>query len=209
MKQDYPSYQTDAVEIIEHKYNYNGFFKVSAYKLRHKLFNGAWSEEIQRELFERGHACVMLPYDPIRDEIVLIEQFRIGALERPQSPWVLELIAGVVEDGESFEEVVRREAEEEANLSVSSCQRICSYLPSSGGCSERIELFVGEIDSSNAGGIYGLAEEGEDIKVHVVSRLRAFELLEQGLLDNAASIIALQWLMLNGESLRKAWLNKE
>jgi len=201
----YPAYDSDDVEVSRQDYSYDGFFKVISYKLRHKLFNGEWSEEISRELFERGHACALLPYDPIRDEIVLIEQFRIGALERPHSPWVLELIAGVVEKDESFEDVVRREAQEEANLDILRSKSICSYLPSSGGCSERIELFIGEIDSSNAGGIYGLLEEGEDIKVHVFSREKVLEMLEQGILDNAASVIALQWLIIHGEKLRKAW----
>ena len=202
----YPSYSTQDVEVISQQKSYDGFFKIISYQLRHKLFNGQWSGEIRRELFERGHACALLPYDPVRDEVVLIEQFRIGALTRTASPWLLELIAGVVEEGESNEQVVRREAKEEADLTILRSELLCCYLSSAGGSSERLQLFIGEVDASQAGGIFGLAQEDEDIKVHVFSREQALLMLEQGVIDNAASIIALQWLALNGEKLRKKWL---
>ena len=104
------------VHILDKTVCYDGFFRIERYRLRHQLFRGGWSREITRELFERGHAAAVLPYDPLLDAVVLIEQFRIGALETPGDPWLLEIVAGVIDKpDETPEDVVRREAVEEAN----------------------------------------------------------------------------------------------
>ncbi|MEY0571284.1 ADP-ribose diphosphatase, partial [Providencia huaxiensis] len=161
---------------------------------------------VKREVFERGHAGVLLAYDPKRDEVVLIEQIRIPAYETSQTPWLLEVIAGMVEEGESPEEVVRREATEEAGITIGRCKPIVSYLSSPGGTSERMYVYVGEVDATTATGIHGLACENEDIRVHVVSREQAYQWVEEGIIDNAASVIALQWLQLHHVTLRKDWL---
>ena len=193
------------VEIIARETLYRGFFSLDLYRFRHRLFNGEMSGEVKREIFERGHAAVLLPYDPVRDEVVLVEQIRIAAYDSSESPWLLEMIAGMIEEGESVEDVARREAVEEAGLVVGRTKPVLSYLASPGGTSERLSILVGEVDASLAEGIHGLAEENEDIRVHVVSREQAYQCVEEGSIDNAASVIALQWLQLHYEQLRKEW----
>ena len=193
------------VEIIARETLYTGFFSLVRYRFRHRLFNGGMSGEVQREIFERGHAAVLLPYDPVRDEVVLIEQIRIAAFDTSDTPWLLEMVAGMIEVGESDEEVARREADEEAGLAVGRVKRMLSYLASPGGTSERTAVLVGEVDATQASGIHGLVDENEDIRVHVVSREQAYQWVEEGKIDNAASVIALQWLQLHYQTLRNEW----
>ncbi|ELY6343896.1 ADP-ribose diphosphatase [Cronobacter muytjensii] len=193
------------VEIIAREKLYRGFFSLDLYRFRHRLFNGEMSGEVRREIFERGHAAVLLPFDPVRDEVVLIEQIRIAAFDTSDTPWLLELVAGMIEPGETVEEVARREAMEEAGLAVGCVKKFMSYLASPGGTSERLSLMVGEVDATTAQGIHGLADENEDIRVHVVSREQAYLWVEEGRIDNAASVIALQWLQLHYQALRNEW----
>ncbi|HHA1841325.1 TPA: ADP-ribose diphosphatase [Enterobacter asburiae] len=193
------------VEIIARETLYSGFFSMDLYCFRHRLFNGEMSGEIRREIFERGHAAVLLPFDPVRDEVVLVEQIRIAAYDVSESPWLLEMVAGMIEEGESVEDVARREALEEAGLVVGRTKPVLSYLASPGGTSERLSIMVGEVDATTAEGIHGLADENEDIRVHVVSREQAYQWVEEGKIDNAASVIALQWLQLHYQTLRNEW----
>lgn len=198
-------FTVDDVEIIAKETLFHGFFKMVKYRFRHKLFAGGWSEPIEREMFERGHAAAMLPYDPITDKVVIIEQIRVGALEH-QHPWQLEIIAGMIDRDESAQAVVRREATEEAGIDIGRMEKVTSYYPSAGGCSEMLDVFVGEVDASTAKGIHGLDYEGEDIRVRVLSRAQAYQYVREGKFENGASIIALQWLELNYEHLRSQWL---
>ncbi|AIA69347.1 ADP-ribose diphosphatase [Pectobacterium atrosepticum] len=200
------TFTKDDVEIIARETLYDGFFSLERYRFRHRLFNGGMSGEVSREILERGHAVVLLPYDPVRDEVVLIEQIRIAAYDTSASPWLFELVAGMIEPGESHEGVARREAEEEAGLRVGRCRPIINYLASPGGTSERLAVMVGEVDTRMAKGIHGLAEENEDIRVHVVSREQSYQWVEAGIVDNAASVIALQWLALHHEELKREWV---
>ena len=193
------------VEIIARETLYSGFFSMELYRFRHRLFNGEMSGEIKREIFERGHAAVLLPYDPVRDEVVLVEQVRIAAYDTSETPWLLEMVAGMIEEGESVEDVARREALEEAGLVVGRTKPVLSYLASPGGTTERASIMVGEVDATTAEGIHGLADENEDIRVHVVSRELAYQWVEEGKIDNAASVIALQWLQLHYQTLRHEW----
>ncbi|WNN49099.1 ADP-ribose diphosphatase [Siccibacter colletis] len=193
------------VEIIARETRWRGFFSLDVYRFRHRLFNGEMSGEIEREIFERGHAAVLLPFDPVRDEVVLIEQIRIAAYDTSDTPWLLELVAGMIETGETPDDVARREASEEAGLNVQRTKPVLSYLASPGGTSERLSILVGEVDATQAEGVHGLVEENEDIRVHVVSREQAYQWVEEGKIDNAASVIALQWLQLHHEALRKEW----
>ena len=177
---------------------YKGFFSLLEYRFQYRKFDGSLSNTVSREILERGHAVVLLAYDVKLDQVVLIEQIRIAAIETQQSPWILELIAGMVDhEGESLEEVARREAKEEAGIDIGRCKPIINYLASPGGLTEQLHIFVGETDATKAKGIHGLADENEDIKVHVVTREQAYQWVESGLINNAASIIALQWLQLN------------
>ncbi|EGR8990096.1 ADP-ribose diphosphatase [Vibrio vulnificus] len=196
------------VEVLSKEPLFQGFFKMIKYRFRHKLFAGGWSNVIEREMFERGHAAAMLPYDPIRGEVVLIEQIRVGALEH-QHPWQLEIVAGMIDRDESADDVVRREAQEEAGLEVGQLVSVVSYYPSAGGCSEKLDVFIGEVDASKAHGIHGLDYEDEDIRVHVMTREQAYDLVKRGKIENGASIIALQWLELNHLQLKSQWLEIE
>lgn len=185
---------------------YDGFFQMDKYTLKHKLFSGEQGQEFTREIFERGNAVVVMAYDIKQDNLILVEQFRPGALRGDDSPWLLEFIAGMFDDNESPEEVAIREAKEEANitLTIDNLTPIMEYLSSPGGMSERIYLYLASFDSTqvNNGAVYGLAEEQEDILLHLVSRTQALELLAQGKITNAATIIGLQWLAINYQSLR-------
>lgn len=193
------------VEIVERRTCYQGFFRMEHYRLRHRRYDGGMSPLLSRELFERGHAAAVLPYDPVLDRIVLLEQFRIGALESPGGPWLLEIVAGIIEPGETAAEVVRREMEEEAGCTLLDLEPICEYLVSPGGTSERISLYCGRVDATGVGGIHGLAEEGEDIRVSSVSVEEALALLATGHINSASPIIALQWLQMNRPRLRRQW----
>ncbi|MBT3170321.1 MAG: ADP-ribose diphosphatase [Rhodospirillaceae bacterium] len=192
-------------EILERKTPFQGYFRIDKYKLRHRRFAGGWTEPFYREVFERGHAAAVLPYDPLRDEVVMQEQFRIGALEAPGSPWLLEIVAGIIDAGESAEEVARREAVEEAGLQLQDIHHIQDYLASPGGTTERVSLFVGRVDSSNAGGIFGLAVEAEDIRVRVLPFEQAMAELAGRPINVASIVIAMQWLALNRDMLRQIW----
>jgi len=196
-------YDKNDVEVIGCEPLYQGFFRCNKYTLKHKLFSGEWSDSIEREFFERGKAAGLLAYDVAKDSVVLVEQFRFGAMQSEGSPWLLELIAGIIEEGEDAEEVVKREAFEEAGLVIQKCQFMMSYFVSPGGTTETLDLFVANVDSSNVEGVFGLAEESEDIKVHVIPRAEAYEWVKIGKINNAATIIGLQWLELN----RKNGLN--
>ncbi len=197
--------QNPQYEILETATGYAGFFHILRYRLRHRLFNGGWSRVMTRELFERGHAAAVLPYDPKTDRVVLTEQFRIGALQAPGGPWLLEIVAGMMEAGETPEDVVRREAMEEIGCAVGDLVSICDYHVSPGGTSERIHLFCGRVDALQASGVHGAADEDEDIRVVVLSADDAIDYLHEGKIVSAAPIIALQWLMMNRASLRERW----
>ncbi|MBT1064775.1 ADP-ribose diphosphatase [Bowmanella sp. Y26] len=195
----------DKVQMLDKQPLYKGFFTMLKYSFRHKLFAGGWSPVLHREIFERGHAVAVLPYDPVRDEIVLIEQFRVGAMATSDNPWLFECIAGIIDKGESPEQVCLREAQEEAGLHITRLHPMLSYLSSPGGTSERLYLYVGECDASQAQGVHGLAEEGEDIRVHRMSSAQALAMLNDGQVDNAATLISLQWFALHKQKLIELW----
>ena len=195
----------DDVEIIDRKICYEGFFRIESYKLRHRLFRGSWSDTITRELFERGHAVAVLPYDPHRDEVVLIEQFRIGALIAGLEPWLWEIVAGVIEADESVENVARREAIEESGCTITDLLPVCQYLVSPGGTSEQITVFCGRTDASEANGIHGIAAEGEDIRAAAYPFTEAVAMVQSGRINSASPIIALQWLSLNKDYVIRQW----
>ena len=195
----------DNVEILEKTLRYKGFFEIVHYRFRHRLFAGGWSGEIQREVFERGHAAAVLPYDPAADAVVLIEQFRIGALVAGLEPWQIEIVAGIIEEGELPEDVARRESQEEAGAAIGTLLPIYRYMVSPGGASESVQVYCGRVDSKGLGGIHGLPEENEDIRVEVHPFAGAMAALDAGKITNAVTIIALQWLALNRVRLREMW----
>jgi len=198
---------SDHYEIIEKTICYKGFFSIARLRLRYRKYDGEWSDVLTREIFERGHAVAVLPYDPVRDEVVLIEQFRVGAIDFPADPWLVEIVAGIIDEGESAEEVAHREMAEEAGCAIEALEHVCDYLVSPGGATESTALFCGKVDATGIGGIYGLADEGEDIRVSAVSYDEAVAMLGSGRIKSASPIIALQWLMLHRERLRQQWLS--
>jgi ADP-ribose pyrophosphatase len=195
-------------QVVDKSIVYSGFFRMEKYRLRHRLFSGEWSAEMQRECMERGHAVAVLPYDPIHDRVVLLEQFRIGAIEHSGGPWLLEIVAGIIGPQETKAEVARREAKEEANCELLDMIPILETLVSPGGTSESVALYCGRIDSAGLGGVHGLAEEHEDIRVHVLPRSEAVTLLQSGRIKSAPTIIALQWLELNRQTLLDRWKDR-
>lgn len=192
-------------EVLQQETVYEGFFRLEQYTIKHTLFKGGWSQPITRELFRRGNCVAVLLYDPDRDEVVLIEQFRVGAVHQPQRAWLIEIVAGAIETGETPEEVAVREAEEEAGCKILDLLEIQQFYTTPGGCSERITLFCGRVDSSSVGGVHGLVEEDEDIHVTAVKFAEVFQMLEDGKIESGIPIIAIQWLYIHRDELRKRW----
>jgi ADP-ribose pyrophosphatase len=193
------------VEIIGRELCYEGFFRLERVRLRHSLHRGGMSPTLVREILEKGNVVAMLPYDPVTDTVVMIEQFRVGAIGDQRSAWLLEIVAGLMEPGELPEEVARREAKEEAGLAVGRLESIARFFATPAKSSELTHLFCGEVDASGAGGVHGLAHEGEDIRVIPMQADQAFALLEKGRIDSAWPMIALMWLQTHRERLRRAW----
>lgn len=192
-----------AVRVVEREAVYQGYFRIDRYMLQHPLFQGGMSETLSREVLERGQVAAVLPVDPVRREVVLIEQFRPGAYAGGHAPWLLECVAGIIEPGETASEVCVRESMEEAGCEILELTQILpSFLTSPGASTESVSLFWGRVDTGNAGGIHGLAEEGENIRVARYGIDEALSLLAEGRIVNAKTIIALQWLALNIDSLR-------
>jgi ADP-ribose pyrophosphatase len=172
------------------------------------LYGGNWSKPIKRELVCRGESAGVLLYDPINDLIGLVEQFRIGALEDPLGPWQFEIVAGIIESGESPTEVAHRELFEEAGLTVDTLMPICNYLVSAGGTDEKMHLFCGLTNLVDKGGNFGLDGENEDIWLHIWPYDQVIQAKVDGILNSAAVTIALQWLELNQIKLKK-WTDRE
>lgn len=193
------------VRVLDEQAVWSGHFSMRRLTLQHRRFAGGWSDPVVREVFERGDAVAVLPYDPRTDSLVMIEQFRPGAMRGDTSPWMLELIAGVVEVGECDEDVVHREAMEEAACVLSDLVPIATVFPSAGACTEQVRLFCGRVSNAAIGSLHGLQDEGEDILVHSVARTDALQMLADNCIPNGHTLIALQWLHIHGESLRERW----
>ncbi len=195
----------DAVRVLRQEQAFQGYFSVRRLTLQHRRFEGGWSEPLVREVFDRGDVVGVLPYDPLSDALVMIEQFRPGAMRGDDSPWMLELVAGVIEAGEGEEEVVHREAREEAACELAELIPIARFYTTPGACSERVRLYCGRVTRAGVGAVHGLASEGEDILVHSIARADALRMLAEDRIPNGLTLIALQWLALQGESLRQRW----
>lgn len=198
-------YSAKDIQIIKKEPLYNGFFKMVKYAFKYKLFQGGWSDIVEREIFERGHAVGVLLYDPELSEFVLIEQVRIGALATSEQPWLIEIVAGIIDQGETPEAVCQREAFEEAGVEISGLRKALSYLASPGGTTERLHIYMAKVDATKAQGVHGLEYESEDILVHRVSEQTAMEWLDNGMVENAATLLALQWFALNKTKLLNEW----
>jgi len=200
-----PSYRREDVEVLEDECVYKGFFEMRKLTLKHRKFNGDWSQPMTREMMVRDDAVCVLLFDPKADKVLLIEQFRPAVL-RNSSPWLLELVAGMVEEGEQDEDVARREAMEEAGVEVKRLEYMFKFVPSPGGLVEYLRMYAGEFDASlvDVTRTHGLDNENEDIKLHLMTSQEAIDLLRQDI-ENASTIMGLQWFALNKTELVKKW----
>ena len=189
-------------KLDKHQVLFSKYFRLEEYSLSHELFDGGYSNIITREIFERGSVVALLPYDPEARKVVLIEQFRAGAIGDEKTPWLLECVAGVIEEGESEEQVAIRESHEEAGCEIKQLHQISRYYVSPGGTTELCTLYCGIVDSKGIGGIHGLEHENEDIRVELVDADLAYAMVRDGRIKSSATIIALQWLELNEQRLR-------
>lgn len=199
-----PAFRRSDAEVLEDRPLYEGFYSMRKLRLRHRLFRGGWGQPVERELFVRPEAVGLLPYDPHRDAVGLVEQFRVGALSGGDSPWLLELVAGLIDRDEEPEAVARREAQEEAGVEVRALEPMYRYFSSPGGSNEYFHLFCAQVDLDQEG-VFGLAEESEDIRLHIVPAEEAFALLERGRISNAHTLIALLWLQREQARLQRQW----
>lgn len=184
---------------------HDGFYRLDLLTLTHERFLGGWTEPLRRELLVQRPAVAVLPYDPARDLVVLVEQFRTGCVDRPGDPWLVEAVAGLVEPGEPATAVAAREVQEETGLEIGRTEFVCRYHASPGGTSEQVDVFVAEVDAGAAGGVFGMAHEGEDIRTLVLPALEAFAMVADGRIIAANSVIPLLWLQLHRERLRAEW----
>ena len=193
-------------KIDNHEIIFQGYFRIEKYHIRHEKYGGGWTDAFQREIFERGSAVAVIPYDPICDKVILIEQFRAGGIGTIDPPWMKEIVAGIIEPDESQQEVAERETMEEAGCKILQLEKIAQYYVSPGGTTEQCALYCGRVDSEGVGGVFGLDHEFEDILVEAVDMQQAESWLHDGTINSAASIIGLQWLILNRQRLRKEWI---
>ena len=194
------------VRVVERRLAYSGFFDLEVLQLQHRRFDGTMSDVVSREVLHIPNAAAILPYDPVTDRVILIEQFRPGTLAHAEGPWMLEAVAGLMEPGEDAEQTARREIVEEAGLTARRIEKVGVYIASPGAVTEHTTVFIGEVASGKAGGVHGLAAETEDIKSHVIDRAQAQDWLEDGRIVAANAVFALRWLQVHGAALRARWL---
>jgi len=188
---------------------FSRFLRVDVVRFRHRLFSGEWSAERVYDVLRRGDAVALMLYDPDRDSVVLVEQFRLPALYARLSPWQIEPVAGLVGKDESYEAVARRESREEAGVEpLGELIPIQRYLPSPGDSDEAVMLFCGRVDSSGAAGVHGLPEEQEDIRVVVKTMAELEAMVEAGRIETGHTLIGCYWLLRHRDRLRREWLGR-
>ncbi|OUD13923.1 NUDIX domain-containing protein [Thioflexithrix psekupsensis] len=191
--------------IIEKQLAYDGYFKILRYRVRYRCFAGDWHDNVVREVFERGHAVAVLPYDPQTDQVILIEQFRIAPAAVNEYPWLMEIVAGIIETGEKIESVAYREMQEEIGCETLELIPMYQAFVSPGGTTETVALFCGRIQANCFSPLHGKAEEQEDIRAHLISRTTALSWLAEGKIRSLSAITALQWLALHYAQVQEQW----
>ena len=184
-------------KVTNKKNLYDGFFKMNEVSLKYKKYDGSWSNEIKRELFGGAQVSAVLPYDPIKKEIVLIQQFRPGTISRNTNNYLKEIVAGIIDPGESPEIAAKRECLEETGYKIKKLTSIQGYYPAPGSSESFYHLFLGEVDSKNGRKIMGLDTENEDILVESFNINQVKKMMQNGELINGLSLIAIQWFFLN------------
>lgn len=192
-------------QVLNRQRCHDGYLKLDRYRLRHALYEGDMSAVVDRECLLRGLAVAVLPYDPDTDQVLLVEQFRVGAMEDERGAWILETIAGMAEPGEPPREVAVRESREEAGIELGTMELIADYLPSPGGSNERVKLYCGAFQSEGAGGVYGVDDEHEDIQALVLPLDEALGMVDDRVIRAAMPLVALQWLARHRKRLQRQW----
>lgn len=194
-------------EILAREALFQGYFRVDRFHIRHEKFHGGWTDPFTREVLGGGvRGVAVLLFDPLQDKVVLIEQFRACVMAMDGDPWMLEIVAGLVDSGEEPDVTARREAMEEAGCNVAELQPILGYYPSPGCLSQHMKLYIGRVSAPEDGSVFGVNAESEDIRVRVIDATQAIGYLYTGKIRDAASIIALQWFALRHTDLRSRWL---
>ncbi len=195
------------LQVIAQETAFKRFMRLDVIRFRHRLFSGEWSGERAYDVLRRGAAVAIVLYDPDRDAVVLVEQFRVAPILGGFSPWPLEVVAGLVDHaGESDESVARRETVEEAGLEViGDLIPIQNYMPSPGETDATVMLFCGRVDSAGAAGVYGLPEEHEDIRVVVKPFAEIEAMVDAGQIDTGHTLICLHWLLRHRDEVRRRW----
>jgi ADP-ribose pyrophosphatase len=193
-------------EIVEARTAFERYLRIDVFRFRHRLFSGEWSGVRSYDVLRRGRAVAIVLYDPDRDSVVLVEQFRLPALLAGSSPWQIEAAAGMIDADEASEAVASRETQEETGLVlIGEPIMIQPYLPSAGGSDESVMLFCGRVDSTLAAGVHGLPEEHEDIRVVVKPVAEVEALLDSGAIENGHTLIGLYWLLRHRDRLLRLW----
>ena len=184
-------------EIINKKNIHNGFFKMNEYILKYKKYDGSWSKEVKREIFGGAMVSAVLPYDPVKREIVLIQQFRPGTIAKEFNNYLYEIVAGIIDSGEKAEDTAKRECLEETGCKIKKITPIQGYFPAPGSSESFYHLFLGEIDTFEGERVMGLESENEDILVRSYKLSDVKDMMEKGEILNGLTLIALQWFFLN------------
>ena len=199
-------HRAEASDVVIERFQqpYANFFAIEEYDLRFRRFDGSMSPQINRAVFISGDAVTVLPYDPRRDRVLLIEQFRAGPLGRgDHQPWLLEAIAGRVDPDETPEQAARREAVEEAGLTLGALERVGSYYPTPGAKSEYLTSYVALCDLPDwVEGVFGVEGEAENIRGHLIDFEGFMALVASGEVDNAPLLVTALWLQRERDRLR-------
>ena len=194
------------VEVLKKELLLSGFCKIERHTLRHKRFDGTFTPIYTRDFMQKPKVAAALPYDPVNNQVVLIEQFRIGALGVLENPWLIEVVAGIMDkNGEEYPELIAREMREEACLEILDLMPVYEYIVTPGCSTEIVKLYCAKVDATKAPEFCGVRDEHEDIRVIVTPVAEAFALVHSGQIKNALAIIALQWLELNLSAVQKKW----
>jgi ADP-ribose pyrophosphatase len=190
---------------------WSGRFPLDVVKFRQRRFDGAMSGTRTWEIWRRGHAAALLPYDPVTDAVVLIEQFRFPAMAAGLDATLVELPAGLCEDDEDPAETIRREMREEMNLEADRVERVGGFLLTPGGSDEFCHLYVGRVvappaDGEGIAGLGGEISENEDIRVRVWNAEDLIQAAFAGCFTNSITVIALFWLASKRDWLRQKWV---
>ena len=184
-------------KILNKKNIHNGFFKMNEITLKYKKYDGSWSNEIKRELFGGAQVSAVLPYDPVNKKIVLIQQFRPGTISRDSNNYLDEIVAGIIDPGESPKDTAIRECLEETGCKVKNLRSIQGYFPAPGSSESFYHLFLAEVIAPDKEAIRGLENENEDILVKSYTFEQVKEKMEKNEILNGLTLIALQWFFLN------------